>query len=461
MLTVIAHRMLARSLDTLFARMLLLSAAVLFALHAGWMMIAWSESALLDDAAQRATAETLRTVDDALGATPADARSAGPMTVDFATSAPVALPARRAIDARPRLVDLRPRFVAASYRADGADSNADADADNAGMNSAPPRAPLLRAANPDDPSWIVAPVDVRSVPRAIVVMLSMGSAVIALSLLALSQWRALGGLTCGLRETGAEKRSASRSQACEALHRDARSVRGPRELRRLHAALDEMQARRRHANRDEAETLAAVAARLSAPLDRLAQRVRAIDETAMRDAFIGDIDAFGAFVGKLREYAGEAAADDPPVSVDAFLREHAVRYDAALIALNLHAGNGFALPRATLDRLVTNLIDNALEHGAPPVHILTTRTQDTWRIEVRDCGAGIAPDDLPRALQPFVRLNANDDTRKDHCGLGLAIVARLARSIGGTCGLNNHPEGGLRVTIDVPVAASSERLADR
>jgi two-component system, OmpR family, osmolarity sensor histidine kinase EnvZ len=107
------------------------------------------------------------------------------------------------------------------------------------------------------------------------------------------------------------------------------------------------------------------------------------------------------------------------------------------------------LPRTFIDRLMTNLVDNALEHGEPPVEIATSRQGGDWLIEVRDHGPGIPEQQLGDALRPFVRL---DPARSGdgHCGLGLAIVERLARERRGRCEIGNADGGGLIVRIFIP-----------
>ncbi len=77
----------------------------------------------------------------------------------------------------------------------------------------------------------------------------------------------------------------------------------------------------------------------------------------------------------------------------------------------------------------TSSITRALEHGAPPVDIRTARSDGHWVISVRDHGAGIPDDRIAAAMKPFVRLDAARGG-EGHCGLGLAIVARLAHDRG-------------------------------
>jgi len=157
-------------------------------------------------------------------------------------------------------------------------------------------------------------------------------------------------------------------------------------------------------------------------------------------------------VQQFLEFAASTPSTGPAVGVDAFLAEQFAQDDggdAPLFSLELSAGNAFRVARTSLDRLVTNLVDNALEHGAPPVVISTARESGDWIISVRDHGEGIAPDRIDDASKPFVRLDparAGDG----HCGLGLAIVGRLARELGGRCEIENAVEGGLIVRIIIP-----------
>jgi len=107
---------------------------------------------------------------------------------------------------------------------------------------------------------------------------------------------------------------------------------------------------------------------------------------------------------------------------------------------------------------VTNLVDNALEHGEPPVEIRSARRGGEWIVEVRDHGGGIPAERIEDAKQPFVRL---DPARSGdgHCGLGLAIVDRLARDHGGRCDVTNAPDGGLVVRISIPAGQQAPASA--
>jgi len=125
---------------------------------------------------------------------------------------------------------------------------------------------------------------------------------------------------------------------------------------------------------------------------------------------------------------------------------------APAVQTSLKAGPGFRLPAATLDRILSNLLDNAHAYGAPPIVVETSRTGTGFTLAVSDNGSGIAAHDLINASRPFVRL---DPARggNGHSGLGLAIVDRLVRRVGGECEIGNHGGRGLRVLMSFPFDA--------
>jgi signal transduction histidine kinase len=102
-----------------------------------------------------------------------------------------------------------------------------------------------------------------------------------------------------------------------------------------------------------------------------------------------------------------------------------------------------------LDRIMTNLLDNATEHGRPPITIRAyPGDAATVTIEVRDHGDGIDPDFLPHAFDRFTRADTSRTTNGS--GLGLAIVTTLADRNHATVTAANHPGGGAILTIRVP-----------
>jgi signal transduction histidine kinase len=111
--------------------------------------------------------------------------------------------------------------------------------------------------------------------------------------------------------------------------------------------------------------------------------------------------------------------------------------------------------RALLERLVANLVENAVRHNRPGgwVEVDTGRSGPMSVVRVANGGPVISPDQLATLFEPFRRLNA-DRTGSDHgAGLGLSIVRSVATAHGGTATAKALPDGGLEVRVELPADA--------
>ncbi|MFM0195833.1 ATP-binding protein [Paraburkholderia strydomiana] len=226
---------------------------------------------------------------------------------------------------------------------------------------------------------------------------------------------------------------------------------GPREVKGLIDDFNQMVHALAQAEQERAVMLAGVAHDLRAPITRMQVRADLLPDEANRSGFLRDAESLSRIVTQFLDFARESADRSPPTSVDAHCRRHYgdSLEDDALVRLDLQAGDGFGLPLVDLDRILTNLIENALTYGEPPVEISTSRHNGHYTLTVRDHGGGIPGGQLERALQPFVRL---DEARSGdaHCGLGLAIVRRLVRYNGGVFHADNAADGGFVVSMTFP-----------
>ena len=103
--------------------------------------------------------------------------------------------------------------------------------------------------------------------------------------------------------------------------------------------------------------------------------------------------------------------------------------------------------RRLLDRLVANLVENAVRHNRDggEVEVLTASAAGGSTVEVRNDGAAIPPDAVPSLLEPFQRLDRG--ARGDGAGRGLSIVRSVAEAHGGSVELRPRPSGGLVVRV--------------
>ncbi|MEK6423708.1 MAG: ATP-binding protein, partial [Burkholderia gladioli] len=186
------------------------------------------------------------------------------------------------------------------------------------------------------------------------------------------------------------------------------------------------------------------------PITRMQVRADLLPDAATRMGFLRDAEALSRIVTQFLDFAGEGGEPSAAAGVDAHCWQHyGGELDDTLVSVDLRAGEGFRLPLVVLDRILSNLIENAMTYGEPPVAIVTQAVPQGYRLTVRDHGPGIPEAELERALRPFVRLDAARGGDA-HCGLGLAIVKRLVRQQRGTFVASNAADGGFMVTMTFP-----------
>jgi signal transduction histidine kinase len=106
-----------------------------------------------------------------------------------------------------------------------------------------------------------------------------------------------------------------------------------------------------------------------------------------------------------------------------------------------------------LDRIISNLIDNATQHGAAPITIhVHSVNADGVEIRVADHGPGFPDGFLPRAFDRFSRADTARTT--GGTGLGLAIVDTLAQRNHGTVDAHNRAAGGAEITVRLADASA-------
>jgi signal transduction histidine kinase len=108
-----------------------------------------------------------------------------------------------------------------------------------------------------------------------------------------------------------------------------------------------------------------------------------------------------------------------------------------------------------LERLIANLLDNAVRHNIPHGHIEITTGVRHQRatLTVANSGPMIPPEEVPRLLQPFQRLHGTRTTHGSGTGLGLAIVDAIAAAHRATLTAQPRQDGGLTVEVTFPSAS--------
>ena len=248
------------------------------------------------------------------------------------------------------------------------------------------------------------------------------------------------------------------------------------ELDRLSESLNLMLARIEQLMAGLREVSDNIAHDLKTPLNRLRNRVeqalrepygeaayREVLERTIEEAD-GLIKTFNALLSIARIEAGAGGENREKLDVSALLRDVAELYEpvAEERGIELRAETDAPIfvraDRQLLGQAIANLIDNALKYGAPErssgngsrpeVEVSAHAKGPIAEIVVTDRGPGVPVPDRERVLDRFVRLEASRS--EPGSGLGLSLVAAVARLHGGILRLEDN-EPGLRVVLALPV----------
>ena len=233
---------------------------------------------------------------------------------------------------------------------------------------------------------------------------------------------------------------------------------GPSEIVTLNRGVNRMAANLRQLEQDRALLLAGVSHDLRTPLARLRLGIEmnTRDEATLA-GMVDDIEEMDRIIGQFLEFArtDEDAAREAS-DANAIVATCVERYARSGKDVRFAPGTipATGLRPTAFSRLVTNLIDNAIAYGAPPVEVTTRRDDGNIVLDVADRGPGIAPDDVERLKQPFTRASSarTNAAGVAGAGLGLAIVDRIARLHGGTFDLLSREAGGTVARVTLPVA---------
>lgn len=240
--------------------------------------------------------------------------------------------------------------------------------------------------------------------------------------------------------------------AAHAAGQGDRSVRvaedGPRELRDAAAAFNEMQGRIARFDAERMRTLAAVGHDLRTPITSLRIRAEMLDA---QDAspMIRTLDEMTVMADGLVHYARGAGDGEKPARVDLapLLERLCQDRGATLTAADAVQVQGRPV---ALGRAFGNVIDNAIRYGGG-ARVRLEGAGGAARVIVEDDGPGIPKERLSEVLDPFVRGENSRSNETGGAGLGLSITRNIITSHGGQLRLENRPEGGLRVTMRLPL----------
>lgn len=117
----------------------------------------------------------------------------------------------------------------------------------------------------------------------------------------------------------------------------------------------------------------------------------------------------------------------------------------------LTAGDYGALDMRLMERVLDNLVNNALRYSHQHIHISLSLAGSRATLRVEDDGPGIALEERERVFEPFVRLDPSRDRATGGCGLGLAIVHSIAQAMAGEVRCDESSLGGAAFIFSWPI----------
>jgi PAS domain S-box-containing protein len=134
---------------------------------------------------------------------------------------------------------------------------------------------------------------------------------------------------------------------------------------------------------------------------------------------------------------------------------------AEVAQVNLESRVEDSLPKIRIDRrrlskVFVNLIENAIQHSPQKSSVVveankvTDGNQEWVQCAIRDSGAGISPEDMPKIFEPFF------SKRRGGTGLGLAIAQRIMQEHHGKLIAGNNPEGGACMIARFPIPSGGD-----
>jgi signal transduction histidine kinase len=239
------------------------------------------------------------------------------------------------------------------------------------------------------------------------------------------------------------------------------------EIARLGERLNDMLARLESALERERALVSNASHELRTPLALLKTEIElALDAPASAPELTAALRSAGAETDRLSQLAddllllarvdaGELPLSRTPVAADDLLETIATRFRARgngtgrTIETTTAAGLVVLADRRRLEQALSNLVENALRHGAGTIVLKALELPDRVELHVSDRGQGFPPAFLERAFERFSRA----DGFHEGSGLGLAIVAAIAHAHGGTATATNPTGGGADVALTVPLPA--------
>lgn len=230
-------------------------------------------------------------------------------------------------------------------------------------------------------------------------------------------------------------------------------VYGPKQVREVSKALNQMQNRISQLVRHRTQLLASISHDLRTPIMRAQLRAQFIEDSHYKTQLLADLDEMEKMIAETLSFAREGGKSEAQAHIDLVSLLSSICDDAVdmghdvKLFTNEHrvaiTGRCIALKRA-----FTNVINNAIRYAGGAVVRIIKRRKFIFII-IEDNGPGIPEGDLEKVFEPFYRSEHSRSHHTGGVGLGLSVVRDIILSHHGKIKLKNKKSGGLKVVIEL------------
>jgi signal transduction histidine kinase len=206
---------------------------------------------------------------------------------------------------------------------------------------------------------------------------------------------------------------------------------------------------------DRERLFASISHDLKTPLTKAKLRIEMLETSEVKTKLLQDLDDLETMVKASLQMVKDAAIHENTEQTD-LVKVLSRCLEAAQVAnlpYTLDAPDRLIIEcrPLSIERLFTNLIDNALHYGrSVEVRARPDDLGEAIIVEVMDRGPGIPDDKKAQVFEPYFR--SGHKPSSIHVGLGLGIVKTIAQLHGGDITLSDRQGGGLLVTVRLPLS---------
>jgi len=235
------------------------------------------------------------------------------------------------------------------------------------------------------------------------------------------------------------------------------AVEGPEDIRLAIDAFNEMNSRIARLLLEKDAMLGAIGHDLRTPLTSLRIRAENLAESADRTRMIATLDHLSRTVDSILTLAQLGKDQEAPRPTDLAALIETLIDEFHDVGADVRFAGAERLVLAVrphlLLRLLRNLIENAVKYGER-ARVALVVADTTVTITIDDDGPGLPPAAIDRLLQPFERLDSSRSRSTGGTGLGLSIARAIADLHEAALSFTTPPEGGLRVSLTLPMPPS-------